>query len=133
MGRLEGGGDGGKRREPEPILICVQCGDEYEESKNAGNLDLSAASFCHFEAAVQLHTCMCNCIPFAGLLQGACRGSSKKRRKFVWLGGTMQSSFSELSYLAFSQNSLSNSPRFASLAYSYFVVYIRHHNYKNDR
>ena len=44
-----------------------------------------------------------------------------------WDYAIHKSSFSELSYLAFSQNSLSNSPRFASLAYSYFVVYIRHH------
>ena len=39
-----------------------------------------------------------------------------------WDYAIHKSSFSELSYLAFSQNSLSNSPRFASLAYSYFVV-----------
>ena len=38
-----------------------------------------------------------------------------------WDYAIHKSSFSELSYLAFSQNSLSNSPRFASLAYSYFV------------
>ena len=41
-----------------------------------------------------------------------------------------KSSFSELSYLAFSQNSLS---RFASLAYSYFVVYISNHIKMTDK
>ena len=44
-----------------------------------------------------------------------------------WDYAIHKSCFSELSYLAFSQNSLSNSPRFASLAYSYFVVYISNH------
>ena len=60
-------------------------------------------------------------------VQGIYRGSSKKSEKICvarWDYATHKSSFSELSYLAFSQNSLSNSPRFASLAYSYFVVYI---------
>ena len=98
MGRLEGGGNGGKRREPEPILICIQCGDEYKESKNAGNLDLSAASFFHFEATVQLHTCMCNCIPFAGLLQGRCMSRVFKKTEKIcvarWDYAIHKSSFS---------------------------------------
>ena len=62
-------------------------------------------------------------------IKGAHRGSSKKSEKICvarWDYAIYKSSFSELSYVAFSQNSLSNSPRFASLAYSYFVVYISH-------
>ena len=50
-----------------------------------------------------------------------------------WDYAIHKSSFSELSYLAFSQNSLSNSPRFASLAYSYFVVYISNHIKMTDK
>ena len=49
-----------------------------------------------------------------------------------WDYAIHKSSFSELSYLAFSQNSLSNSPRFASLAYSYFV-YISNHIKMTDK
>lgn len=33
--KLEGG-EGKKPAEPEPILTCVHCSAEYEESKNAG-------------------------------------------------------------------------------------------------
>ena len=70
------------------------------------------------------------------LFQGIYRGSSKKSEKICvarWDYATHKSSFSELSYLAFSQNSLSNSPRFASLAYSYFVVYISNHIKMTDK
>ena len=51
--------------------------------------------------------------------QGTYRGYSKKLEKICvarWDYAIHKSSFSELSYLAFSQNSLSNSPHFASLA-----------------
>ena len=54
-----------------------------------------------------------------GELKGTYRGSSKKLEKIYvarWDYAIHKSSFSELSYVAFSQNSLSNSPRFASLA-----------------
>ena len=62
-------------------------------------------------------------------------GLQKKEKICVarWDYATHKSSFSELSYLAFSQNSLSNSPRFASLAYSYFVVYISNHIKMTDK
>ena len=50
-----------------------------------------------------------------------------------WDYAIYNSSFSELSYLAFSQNSLSNSPRFALLAYSYFVVNISNHIKMTDK
>ena len=50
-----------------------------------------------------------------------------------WDYAIHKSSFSELSYLAFSQNSLSKSPCFASLAYSYFVVYISNHIKMTDK
>ena len=50
-----------------------------------------------------------------------------------WDYAIHKSSFSELSYLAFSQNSLSNSPLFASLAYSYFVVYISNYIKMTDK
>ena len=70
------------------------------------------------------------------LVKGAHRGSSKKSEKICvarWDHAIYKSSFSELSYVAFSQNSLSNSPRFASLAYSYFVVYISNHIKMTDK
>ena len=90
-------------------------------------------------------TCHCPLLFFLGTSQalfkdstesfGPCanRGSSKKSEKICvarWDYAIHKSSFSELSYLAFSQNSLSNSPRFASLAYSYFVIYISNHTDK---
>ena len=38
ISNLEDGGLAAKKPpEPEPILTCVQCSAEYEESKNAGN------------------------------------------------------------------------------------------------
>ena len=62
--------------------------------------------------------------------KGTYRGSSKKSEKICvarWDYAIHKSSFSELVF------SLSNSPHFASLAYSYFVVYIRHHIKMTDK
>ena len=71
---------------------------------------------------------------YRSMLKGACRGSSKKSEKIcVARWDYAIHKYLELSYLAFSQNSLSNSPRFASLAYSYFVVYISNHIKMTDK